>query len=507
MSKKHKHKNKCYCDCNNSNLQANHNYFILLGLAMLLCESLECIYDTREPEGASLDISIEDKCKKNNKKENEINNLNKCISKEPIINEDTSKEYIKNDSNIDILEDIPDSRINNDNNIDVAKDILTSDINNDNNIDAVEDISTSDIGNDNNINVVEDISTSNISNDNNIDVVNDIPTMDIGNDNNIDVLEDIPTSDINNDNDTGGLEDISFSSINYNNNIDIAVDIPPNSMNDNLKEKEEFYEEVIQNTSERKFIILSSKSTVYSATSYQCNYNKDIEKNLYFKPSIADIPVVLSKFKIEIFIEAIINLPEPVFGVKSLDKEVILEECELITGTDKLFIKGVLQENIEYATANCIKTDRISGDIKKLTIEIPFKCSTKINFSNAPQLPKVNKDKIEVKIIHLNKNYDNIIEKKYGYLQFPKNKIFCDLNSTEMLETNNKEKMKLIKNTLTNTYSFEIIRKKIILSLGLSLLQNQSTFICNSSFNNSEEIEETEKKVDTYMDNDNDIEK
>lgn len=508
MSKKHKHKNKCYCDYDNSNSIWNYNFFVLLGLVMLLSDTIECINDTIKTEDPSLDIYIEDKSEKNNKVENEIDILNEEITNEEIINENISEECIlkENDSKEYVSKEyISKKCTNNDSNIDTLEDILDSRRNNDNNIDVAEDIPTSDISNDNNINVVEDTSTSDISNDNNIDVAKDIPTSDISNDNNVDVVENIPTSNINNDNDTGGIEDIPFSSIDVNNNIDIEVDIPPNSMNDNLEEKEKFYKKIIQDTSEKKSSILFSKSTVYGTTSYQCNYNQGIEKYLSLKSAVADIPVVLSKFKVQIFIEALINLPEPVLEVKSLDKKVVLRECELITGTDKLFIKGLLQENIECATVNCIKTDRISGDIKKLTISIPFQCSTKVYFSNSPQLPKVHK--IEIKILQANKNYENITEKNYRYLEFPRDKIFCDLDSTEMLETNNKESMKLIKNTLVNTYSFERIRKKVILTLGLSLLQNQSTFIYNSSFNNAEEIEKAEKKVDTYMDNDNDIEK
>lgn len=349
-----------------------------------------------------------------------------------------------------------------------------------------ENISNEDISN-------EDVSNEDVSNE-------DISNKDISN-------EDVSNKDISNKDILN--EDILEKDINDNKNIDTAEDIPPDGIKDVPEEKEKIYEKVTNNVSdnvsEKKINILSSKTTVYSTTSFQCKYNQGIEYYLSHKPAVADIPVVLSKFEIQVFIEAIINFWEPAFQIKSLDKKVVLKECELITGTDKLFIKGLLQENIEYATANCIKLDRISGDIKKMTINIPFKCSTKVNFSHKPQLSKV--DKLEVEIIHFNKNNEDEIEKNSSYFELPSDKVFCDLDSTEILETNNREEMKTIENTLMNTYSFQKIRKKIILTLGLSLLQKQTTFICNSSFNNLEEIKKEQKQVDTYANNENSIEK
>lgn len=323
--------------------------------------------------------------------------------------------------------------------------------------------------------------------------------------------EDISNEDVLKENNLE--ENILEEDINDNKNIDTVEDIPPGSIKDVPEGKEKIYEKVyekvtdnvINSVSKKRFNILSSKATVYSTTSYQSKYNQGIEYYLSHKSAVADIPVVLSKFEIQVFIEAIINLWEPAFQIKALDKKVILKECELITGTDKLFIKGLLQENIEYATAKCIKLDRISGDIKKMTINIPFKCSTKVNFSHKPQLPKA--DKLEVGIIHLNKNNEDETEKSSSYFDLPRDKVFCDLDSTEILETNNREEMKPIENTLMNTYSFEKIRKKIILTLGLSLLQKQNTFIYNLSFNNSEEIDKEQKQADTYANNENSIEK
>ena len=78
-------------------------------------------------------------------------------------------------------------------------------------------------------------------------------------------------------------------------------------------------------------------------------------------------------------------MKEPFFEIKRITKNVYLTQCKLLPrsgkiGKDgtlisgKLFISGFVRKNIEYATADCVDKDGISGRIADkqwiLTLEL-----------------------------------------------------------------------------------------------------------------------------------------
>ncbi len=111
-------------------------------------------------------------------------------------------------------------------------------------------------------------------------------------------------------------------------------------------------------------------------------------------PVVAKIPVVLAEREIQVDIEAKMTLKEKYYEIKRIKKDVFLTQCELlpragtIVGgvpvTGKLFISGYVKKNIEYATADCVKRDVVSGEIKHTTQKIPFHCVTEVTYITPP---------------------------------------------------------------------------------------------------------------------------
>ncbi|APQ74525.1 TPA: hypothetical protein PTW95_000384 [Clostridium botulinum] len=114
------------------------------------------------------------------------------------------------------------------------------------------------------------------------------------------------------------------------------------------------------------------------------------------RPVVAKIPVVLAEKEIQIDVESKTRLKEKFLEIKRIKKDVFLTQCELIPRagviengvprTAKLFISGFIRKNIEFATADCIKDDVVSGEIKHTTEKIPFTCVTEVRYITPPVL-------------------------------------------------------------------------------------------------------------------------
>ncbi|WP_319001907.1 CsxC family protein [Clostridium algoriphilum] len=112
-------------------------------------------------------------------------------------------------------------------------------------------------------------------------------------------------------------------------------------------------------------------------------------------PLVAKIPVVLGEREIQIDVEAVFKLNEPFFEIKRIKKDVFLTQCKLLPrsgaiaadGTlisGKLFISGFVRKNIEYATADCVEKEIVSGRIAHTTIEVPFTAVTEVVYAVPP---------------------------------------------------------------------------------------------------------------------------
>ena len=72
-----------------------------------------------------------------------------------------------------------------------------------------------------------------------------------------------------------------------------------------------------------------------------------------------------------------------------------MTQCRCLLPTNKLFVKGFVRKNIQYASPSKdiadSTTKSISSDIHSLTVDIPFQCVTEIkHFLTCPVMPKTN---------------------------------------------------------------------------------------------------------------------
>lgn len=119
---------------------------------------------------------------------------------------------------------------------------------------------------------------------------------------------------------------------------------------------------------------------VFGKTVETCENNaEDID---YISDVIAKLPVVLAELRIQINVSSYIKLPEPALEIKTIKKRLKLTQCRLLQNTNMLFIKGFIRKNIDYSTKeNCSTRKGVCGDIKHCTIDVPFECTTAVNFN------------------------------------------------------------------------------------------------------------------------------
>lgn len=99
---------------------------------------------------------------------------------------------------------------------------------------------------------------------------------------------------------------------------------------------------------------------------------------------VVKIPVVLAELTVQFNVSAFIKLPEPALEVKNIKKKVKITQCMLLQPTNVLFIKGFIRKNIDYTTGSCSNRKGVCGDLKHCTIDVPFECSTPVNFFTPP---------------------------------------------------------------------------------------------------------------------------
>ena len=192
-------------------------------------------------------------------------------------------------------------------------------------------------------------------------------------------------------------------------------------------------------------------------------------------PLIAKIPVVLSDLEVQIDIEAEIRLEGPALDIKTIDKHIYLTQCKLIPHTDKLFIAGYVQKNIQFSTINCTNKTSISGNIHHTTVKVPFKCVTKIQLSKYPIYGKDYKNKLNV----LDENMLSKDQREDSWVHYSKlhEPVYCELEYAKILETDLLNRESPLSNTLSDEKPFQELIEKMVIYIRLKVLQNQSVCI------------------------------
>lgn len=210
---------------------------------------------------------------------------------------------------------------------------------------------------------------------------------------------------------------------------------------------------------------------------------------------ISKIPVVLAELKLQLNLDAKIHFPEPVLEIKDIKKQVKLTQCRLLLPSNKLFVKGFVRKNIQYASpCNDIEqssSSSISSDLHSYTVDIPFDCVTEIKkFISMPVMPQVN-NRQEFDFIvskSLPSGYperDELLtndlsqfhqESSQYYNELP----FCELISSKIIEWDEAiDRLSLPNSSPIGEGYFTTMEEKMVLDLCIKVLQEQQ--VCISS--------------------------
>jgi hypothetical protein len=192
-------------------------------------------------------------------------------------------------------------------------------------------------------------------------------------------------------------------------------------------------------------------------------------------PLVAKIPVVLSDVEVQIDLESQIKLAERILDIKTVDKHVCLTQCKLIPYTNKLFISGYIQKNIQFSTINCSNETSSSGNIQHTTVNVPFKCVTKIKFSKEPFYGKQYKKRLNA----LDKSMFSKDQEEDSWIHYSKlyEPIYCELEHARILETDFLNPACDYPNDSSHDKITGEIVEKMVVYIRLKVLQKQQVCI------------------------------
>jgi len=206
---------------------------------------------------------------------------------------------------------------------------------------------------------------------------------------------------------------------------------------------------------------------------------------------VAKLPVVLAELRLQVNINSTIELPEFAYEIKNIKKKVKVTQCFLIRETGLLFIKGFVRKNIDYSTRVGSDSRSFHGDIRHLTVDVPFTCTTDVFFNGITPAPII--DNISREFTYFTKQelsgpnfgtkdkllssdlteYNQISTEEFNELPY------CELIRAEIIELDEA----LNPTGFDHKYMpfeerrFKKIEEKMVLYLTIKLLQNRQVAI------------------------------
>ncbi|RSK27756.1 DUF3794 domain-containing protein [Bacillus sp. HMF5848] len=204
---------------------------------------------------------------------------------------------------------------------------------------------------------------------------------------------------------------------------------------------------------------------------------------------ITKVPVILAELDLQINMDATITFPEPVLEIKDIKKRVKLTQCRLLLPTNKLFIKGFVRKNIQYASPchdiQPSDSTSIASDLHSYTVDIPFQLITEIkDYITHPVMPIINEreefdffiskklptgfpEKDELLTSDLSQFHQ---QSKQFYNELP----FCEMISSNIIEWDEAiDRMPLPNHSPIHEGYFTKIEEKMVLDITVRILQNQ----------------------------------
>ncbi|WP_051428334.1 CsxC family protein [Bacillus sp. J33] len=240
------------------------------------------------------------------------------------------------------------------------------------------------------------------------------------------------------------------------------------------------------------------------AVTYQCECQNCHEHfpHISIGKIIAKVPVVLAELTAQINIDAIIKFPEPVLEIKDIKKTVKLTQCRLLLPTNKLFIKGFVRKNIQYASPcpdiEMHSEKSVASDLHSYTVDIPFQSVEEIKqFLTLPTMPEmtdrtefdffvskpVHQKHSDTQELQLKDNSQYHQESIQHYNELP----YCELISSRIVEWDEAiDKQPLPKHAPLGETLFTRVEEKMVLDLTLKVLQKQQIRVSSTTNDNDD---------------------
>ncbi|MBU3206656.1 hypothetical protein KPL33_06660 [Clostridium algidicarnis] len=195
-------------------------------------------------------------------------------------------------------------------------------------------------------------------------------------------------------------------------------------------------------------------------------------------PLIAKIPVILSDVEVEINVESEIELEKTDItdiNVINIDKEVFVKECKLIPYTNKLFIEGYVQKNIQVSNNDCTNKASEDNKIEYTVINSPFKCVTEIEFFKKPLYGESYKERLN----SLDKNTLCKNNKEDSWVHYSKlyEPVYCEYQYAKILEADIFDNEDYGTKYLQEEKKCKKILEKMVIFIRIKVIQNQQVFI------------------------------
>ncbi|WP_433744444.1 CsxC family protein [Falsibacillus pallidus] len=233
-----------------------------------------------------------------------------------------------------------------------------------------------------------------------------------------------------------------------------------------------------------------------TTTSCGCE-NKPHKPNVSIGKLITKVPVVLAEITLQVNVDALIDFPEPVLEIKDIKKHVKLTQCRLLLPTNKLFVKGFVRKNIQYASPSPeienSTTTSVASDIHSITVDVPFQCVTEIDhFLTPPVMPEFNRrnefdfliskslptgfpEKDELQTNDLSQFHQ---ESTQYYNEIP----FCELISSKIIEWDEAiDRVALPTSSPIGEGYFTKIEEKMVVDITLKVLQKQQIRVASTT--------------------------
>ncbi|MBB2481997.1 DUF3794 domain-containing protein [Bacillus sp. APMAM] len=241
----------------------------------------------------------------------------------------------------------------------------------------------------------------------------------------------------------------------------------------------------------------SHKKVVKSSVQQEAS-NRPVEPRVINSHPYMKVPVVLGEQTVQIDLDSVIEFPEPVLEIKRIKKNLKLVQCRLLLPTNKLFLKGFVRKNIQYATPKGGGKDYVSSAIHSLTVDVPFQVVTRIDLISEPDFRSTPPEKEfnYFRSSHLPKGFsqkEHLLSGDFTEHNQISEEIlnelpYCELLSSRFIEYDEvlDREMGIVKGHSGKRMSapfeegtFRKIEEKMVVEITFKVLQNQQVLLHN----------------------------